>query len=137
MSSKAELRRLQAKWYKKLAKSGFIDIEDTSKPDAPLKKYDSKHFNHINRPRRDTEVNISDNAYYDPSTFIAKQRYYELAEHFLNDYEFKTRREKLIWAEWIAGDSIRLIARRRGVENRPIGKIVRELERIMLARCKA
>ena len=41
---KADLRKVQEEWYKKLKDEGFEDIEDTSKPYTPLKAWHSFRF---------------------------------------------------------------------------------------------
>jgi hypothetical protein len=35
---------LEREWYQKLAKSGFVDIEDTANPERPLKQWHSRKF---------------------------------------------------------------------------------------------
>lgn len=71
------LKELQDVWYAKLASKGFKDIEQ---PDQNLKVW-SSHYS----------------LQYDPDTYHAKARYYELAGQFLYDYKFKNKRQKLIW----------------------------------------
>lgn len=45
--NKKEFRKLEKKWYDKLKKEGFTDIEDTNRPDRPLKDYHS--FSHMSQ----------------------------------------------------------------------------------------
>lgn len=42
--NKKELKQLEKKWYDKLKKEGFVDIEDTTKEERPLKEYHSFQF---------------------------------------------------------------------------------------------
>lgn len=92
-----QLQKLQQKWYKKLAKSGFKDIEDPSRQDNPLIHWDSIEFQR----------------YWTPDAFVEKQRYYELARQMLFDFKFKSKRDKKIWE--LHAD---------GAQNKDIAKVV-------------
>lgn len=70
--------KLQSIWNKKLAKSGFIDIEDSS---GRLKFCDSDRFHH---PKV-------------VSSYETKREYFRMAGHFLHDYVFTSRKERKIW----------------------------------------
>lgn len=69
---------LKTKWYQKLQKSGFEDVESD---EDNLKQWDSSLFKR-----------------YSPHTAEAKQEYFRLAGHFLNSHKFESKREKLIWS---------------------------------------
>lgn len=69
-----DFKKLQKKWYDKLAKSGFEDIE---KDEDYLKKYST-----IDNVKNIQPVN---------------ETYYRLAGQFFYDYKFKTLTEKIIW----------------------------------------
>lgn len=85
------LKELQDVWYKKLEKSGFQDIEqDTDN----LKVWSSVFF-----------------LRHSPEQIQAKQAYYQMASNFLEDHEFKTRREEIIWSYHSEGISYRDISK--------------------------
>lgn len=91
MAKKAvNLKQLQAKWYKKLAKSGFEDIEQ----DEDNLKFWSSFFS-LRNPK---------------VVWEAKAEYYTMAESFLNEFPFDTQMEKNIWAYHSTGLSARDIA---------------------------
>lgn len=110
-----EFRNLQKDWYKKLANTGFEDIEDTSSQNEFLKSWSS-------------EINETG------------QEYYYMAEHFLSEYSFQDDDEKLIWEMHTNGKSERDIAiafkrrRKRGLKKSNIHCIIDRLRKMMLYR---
>lgn len=87
-----KFKELQDKWYKKLEKSGFSDIEAG---EDRLKSYSSVIFSYGNE-----------------SSWRAKREYYQMAENFLTDYKFATTMEEIIWAyhaNGISGHNIALL----------------------------
>ncbi len=44
MAKKMSFDELQSYWYSRLNTNGFVDIEDTSRPDRPLKQWHSFKF---------------------------------------------------------------------------------------------
>jgi DNA-binding NarL/FixJ family response regulator len=113
-----ELKKLQAKWYKKLAKEGFKDIEVQESPLEMLHTWDSLYF--LSR--------------YTPEQFKAKQLYYERAAQFLHSHVFETSREKSIWEQYSQGLSARAIAKLRRTSTYKIRKIIKNLERLMFGK---
>lgn len=94
MSSKfqtKEFKDLQDKWYTKLSKSGFNDVEDG---DDRLKEWDS--FNFSGR--------------YDQNSFHSTEQYFILAGQFLHSYKFETKRDRLIWKLHSEGRTLTNIA---------------------------
>ncbi len=85
-----DFKKLQAKWNKKLEKSGFIDIEDETER---LKSWSI-------RWRTKKRLNEAK----------ARQPYYELATQFLSEYEFESNLDQIIWEYHSNGLSIREIA---------------------------
>lgn len=81
----------QAKWYKKLERSGFEDIESDQNN---LKVWSSVFF-----------------ARHSIEQIQAKQAYYQMATNFLGDHKFETRREKIIWEYHANGISYRDISK--------------------------
>lgn len=96
--------KLKKKWYAKLKKEGFQDIEQD--------EYNLKRWsNEFTRPNHNV-----DNKKYDArpkkvrqksDTFEWKRDYYYYAEHFLNNYKFKSERERVIWSYHVNGISMR------------------------------
>lgn len=94
------LKKLTDKWYKKLARSGFNDVEST--PDY-LKYWDSRKF----------QDKLT------PAVFEAHQRYFELASQLLHDASvWETKQDKRIWEGHCQGHTLTVIAKRvsRSVE---------------------
>ena len=85
------LKELQDKWYTKLKKDGFEDIESD---EDNLKVWSSVLF-----------------ARHSIEQIQAKQAYYTMATNFLEDYKFKTRREEIIWTYHSEGISYRDISK--------------------------
>jgi hypothetical protein len=83
-------KKLQDKWYAKLKKSGFKDIEHD---EDTLTEYSSVYF------KKHT---------YDE--MVEKQRYHDMANSFLEQYKFETEKDKLIWDYHTNGLSVRDIA---------------------------
>lgn len=73
-----EFKTLQAKWYKKAAKSGFKDVEQL---DGNLKTWASRYFT----------------ARYDLTRFEAEETYFRLAGQFLYEHEFSSMRDYRVW----------------------------------------
>ncbi len=92
MSSQASYKKERAKWYAKLKKSGFEDIEAN---EHSLKSWSSKFV-------RADKTSIT--------SWQAKQEYYYQATHFLNSHKFETNLEKAIWEYHANGISVREIA---------------------------
>lgn len=88
-----EFLALKDRWYARLAKEGFEDIE---RNEHALKLWHSEYFAD---PRR-----------YDPNAAEARQTYYRIAGQFLNDHKFKNAWEKKVWAMHAEGLGIREIA---------------------------
>lgn len=103
-----EFLELNAKWSKKLEKSGFEDIEY---PNGTLKLWTSYFFK----------------TRYKENVYEAKEEYYRLANQFLHDYKFKTALDKKIWKYHASGMSQRLIDKKIG---RKIGVSERVIKRL-------
>jgi hypothetical protein len=79
-NKKKELQELKNLWYKKLENEGFKDIEAK---DGRLKTW---------------SYSVSRIAYkYKDLIRDSKTQYYQLAEHFLNEYKFKSNFERIVW----------------------------------------
>lgn len=91
MSTKPDFKTLQAKWYAKLKKSGFEDIE-----------YANDYL------KSSTSRFVAENP--NPESWIATEQYYRLAAHFLHDYKFESKRDAVIWEYHANGISVRDIS---------------------------
>lgn len=89
-----EFKDLQSKWYSKLKKSGFDDIEVGEKR---LRFVGSSWHSEYRR--------------YNKDKIEAKENYYRLAGQFTYDNVFKDELEKHIWRLHAEGFSIREIAK--------------------------
>ncbi len=91
-----KFKELQQKWYAKLAKSGFVDAEDTKQEHVPLKAWHNFYFT-----RR-----------YTPLTFEAKRKYFDTAAQWGAAHIFDSPKDKEIWSLHCEGDSIREIEKK-------------------------
>lgn len=83
----------QAKWYRVLAKDGFVEQEDVSSPKEFMKAWHDNKFKKLT-----------------PDEFAAKQAYYTKARHFLLEHKFVNKLDKEVWAMHAEGESYRDIA---------------------------
>lgn len=107
-------------WYKKLADKGFVDIEKSI-----LRFHDgTAQF----RRERSTR------------SWQAKQAYYIMAEHFLNDHNFNSKLERVIWEYHANGISMRDIVQLlmkvniKDKKKDTILAIIKDLRKIMINR---
>lgn len=120
-----EFLALQAKWYGKLKKSGFKDAEQD---EDHLKVWSSRLFNGTVNGQQFTQKR----SYYE-----SREDYYRLAGWFLNEYPFKTPKDKLIWQLHSEGISIRniiLILKKKHfkVHVRMVHPLLKELTKTMI-----
>lgn len=114
---KTEFEVLKEKWYKKLKKSGFNDIEQD---EDNLKAWSSKF----------ATQKVKD-------LYESKQAYYYMATQFINDYVFSSKIDQIIWEYHAEGISMRDIAKtlnktRTITTNKDaVNIIIRKLEKIM------
>lgn len=85
-----EFKALKRKWYDKLKKSDFNDIEQE---DGNLKQWAVSDFT----VRRD------------PKLFNSKEKYFQLAGQFAHDYKFSNKRDQFIWVHHAEGLTIMAI----------------------------
>lgn len=121
MTKKAEFLKLKDLWYKKLEKSGFVDIErDEQTLKRPLTSVFGKQRKAKNIIR-----------------WRAKQDYFYMAEHFLNNFKFKNKFEENVWMYHANGLSLRNITKvlnkvKRFKTNRTtVWKVIKDHEVIM------
>lgn len=87
-------KALQQKWYRKLKRSGFVDIE------AP-------QYQHMKAKESTWHI-----LNWDPEDAASIQRYYELARQMLHEHPFSSNKEKLVWKCHSEGMSYNAIAGR-------------------------
>lgn len=94
-----EFKKLQKVWARKLKQSGFDDIEQD---EDTLKNWASTYFRGKHH-----------GFYFSESLIFhsAKEEYYRLATHFLNDHEFENPINRVIWQMHSEGKSIRDIVK--------------------------
>ena len=85
-----EYKKLQATWYKKLAKSGFEDAEQL---DGNLKEW------HSYRYVLDVHPGVASQD--------SRAEYYRLAGHFLHSHAFENLHERQIWELHCEGKSVK------------------------------
>lgn len=85
-------KKLIDKWYGKLAKSGFEDIED------------NLGYNNVNRHH------ASDFGRQDAELVAIKQEYYYLATQYLHANTFKVAFDRKVWELHAEGETVRSIA---------------------------
>lgn len=117
------LEEQKTKWYARLKRDGFKDIEDS---EGRLDQYASSALTHN---------------YRDPIIFEAKERYYQLAGQFLHTYKFNSRLEKFMWEQHCSGVSILNIVkeiRHRGLSTYrdEVHKTLQRLTKKMLERTR-
>lgn len=111
-----EFTKLKNKWYSKLEKSGFKDIEQ---PDGYLKVWSTTFYRaaHVNR--------------------ITKEQYYRLAGHFLHEFDFESELEKELWEMHSLGVSTREISskmakRKITMSKSSVHMIIKDLKQKMI-----
>jgi nucleoside-specific outer membrane channel protein Tsx len=112
-----EFLKLQAQWYKKAAKSEYLDIEQD---EDNLKIWDGHRIK----------------AKYTPETFQAKQEYYIMAGQFLYNHEFKSTLDRKIWemhAEGLTAPEIVVKLKRYKIKLHTIHAITKNLSNEMLS----
>jgi hypothetical protein len=94
MSKNLKFEKLKEKWYSKLKREGFEDIE---KDEDSLKVWSSTIFGK-------TKALIQHGGWQ------AKATYYQMASTFLSEYKFDNDRERKIWEKHSEGLSMRDIS---------------------------
>lgn len=89
-----KFKKLQEKWYDKLDREGFKDVETNVDGKLFLREFHSSYFQRK----------------YSPLRFRFKQQYYQNATRFTHIYEFTSDRDRLMWIAHADGVSVRKIA---------------------------
>lgn len=122
-------KKLQDKWYSKLKKSGFTDLEDSKqriKRDPVTYTFNSSAY-------------IDKNVGYDQIKLHqeSKEEYFRQAGQFYHDYAFESDLDKLVWQYHSEGYTMGevasiLKARKIKTSRTPVNYIVLRLAKIML-----
>lgn len=110
-----EFKALQRKWYEKIKKKGFQDIEEEKK----VGYYQTTGFRHGS---------------LDPDRMEARREYFTRAGQFLHSRKWDSRDEKRIWELHAKGDSIRAIASAIGHSRSDVHRIIFGLASKMMTR---
>jgi len=100
----AKFKQLQAKWYKKLEKSGF---EDAEQDELYLKQYSAPVSSSIEVEHPGILDDLRDDLLSD-----AKQEYYRWCRHMLNDWQFRSKTEHRMFEMHSEVIGIRVIAKK-------------------------
>ena len=134
---KSNYERAKDFWYKKLKDEGFVDIEysDGSMRLAVPKMFKLASASYSNSPL--DEPKATSEAATAQLKMSIIQDYYCMAHHFLNEYQFDTELERIMWEYHTEGMSPREIAKIlkaskiRGVTKSSIHRKLKALEKIM------
>lgn len=111
-----EFKDLKDKWYKKLEKSGFVDLEQN---EDQLKQWEAGAFG--NR--------------YSVETFSSNQKYFELAGQFFFDNKFVSKLEKKVWELHSKGITLYAIADKvKVIKKSKVHMIIQKLSKEMLTK---
>lgn len=129
----SSFKDLQKKWYKKLAKTGFVDVEtDQGDLKVPEHRHYRQHDGHTNRYSVNEKTEIAGIIQRAESA----AEYYRLAGDFLREYKFKSAADKRIWASHAEGATVREMAsvnKRWKVHTKsPIGRTLKRLRDVFL-----
>lgn len=116
MQNPQEYKKLRAQWYLKLKENGFDDIEDVNTDGQPLIDWHSyKWFS-----PKFSMLQIESN-----------RDYYIMAEHFLNEHEFKSEFDLLVWILHSEGESCRTIAQELNSQKDKVNKTINQIKKTM------
>lgn len=110
-----DFKKLKAKWYRKLKKSGFEDIEDIDSPKEFLIKWHSKCFQSHNTPEE----------------FKERVKYFEQRTYFATAYTFSSPLEERVWCLHSDGYTYREIAKMTDSNKDKVNKIIKALTKVM------
>ncbi len=108
-------KALRDKWYRKLAKSGFVDAEDVNSPNEMLKRWHGSYF-------RD---------HMTPQEFKAKEAYFQNATWFLTVHKFISKDERKIWKLHAEGQNVVEIAKTMDLKRTKTSLIIQRLGGLM------
>lgn len=111
-----KFKSLRTKWYKKLKDKGFEDIEQD---DVRLKQWSDTYFKRNGASQSNNTI------------VKAKLAYYSSCRQFLEEYKFKNKIEKQMFAMHSEGIGIRVIAVELKTYRTKVHKILQRLVKEM------
>lgn len=127
-----KFKDLKNLWYKKLKKSGFVEIENTNSEEEYLNRWDSSWFMNRQSNWRKVSAQPMDSGSQKSMFIQAKMEYFYMAGHFLTEYRFDSPRDKEIWKLHSEGMHHVEIAKITKVPKNRVGETVRRLAQEML-----
>lgn len=118
IKNQAELKRLQKLWYAILRRDGFEDHEILCGQEMYLRSYHSYDFGQM-----------------EPERFAAQQLYFQVAGQFLHEHDFRSDKERLVWALHCEGFSAARIRKVIRMPRITIQTWIARLKRQMLWEC--
>lgn len=110
-------KKLNAKWQKKVAKAGHVEIENTTSPKEELLRWHNHRF-------KETHLDA----------FVAKQEYFSKTRSFLHHGAFDSAKHKQLWTLHSEGSTIREIAKSMKLNKNAVCKILLQYRKVMM--CK-
>lgn len=102
----------QTKWYGRLVKQGFVDIEDSAYEGRPLKRWsgiDSLYVEISQPPNKPIISSFPESNYKEQESFLRHQYFDELCEKICShgNSRLTPRKVRLIWTDYVEGRTIR------------------------------
>jgi hypothetical protein len=117
---------LQAKWYRKLERTGFKDLEDKLER---LKEYSTTKWKegHPAKARQQSKEKQNDHFL---AAVASKEEYYRAAGHWLYDHKFDKKVEFKVWELHAEGATARQIYTKLRLTKNEVRSILHKLTRL-------
>ena len=133
-------KALKDKWYAKLKKEGFNDIESD---EDNLKRWDHMYFvaRHTNfETKSNPKLGGASTSTWSGLAFTSRQEYFQLAGVFLYEHQFETETDRLVWELHYSGETAVGVYRALKKKNKKIGlgsvqKVIKRLSEVMVSQC--
>lgn len=127
-------KKLRDKWYLKLKKSGFVDIEDVNSPKEMLLSWDSYRF--IKSSSKESKHNkwFVDEGGSVTLKHKAIETYFQNAAWFLENHIFDTSLDKRAWKLHADGFSLQEIAKKLDIKKSRAFVIIKKLKEALNGR---
>lgn len=127
-------KKLRDKWYLKLKKSGFTDIEDVNSPKEMLLSWDSFRF--IKSSSKESKHNkwFVDEGGSVTLKHKAIETYFQNAAWFLENHTFDTSLDKRAWKLHADGLSLQEIAKKLDIKKSRAFVIIKKLKEALNGR---
>jgi hypothetical protein len=143
-SNKKGFKELQIHWYQKLQEKGFVDIEDSTRLDRPLKAWHSHRFGG-NSGKRDelkypslfrvegfksqTEEKLSKKKQELGEKIKNTRDFYDLAQTLLHTAKLRTKHFRKVWRLFCEGMSERKISEKTRIPKSTVHWIIARISR--------